>query len=315
MRVTRSVVLRAFVGDVLIALAKYAASFVSGSSAMLAEAIHSTSDSLNQFLLLFGYNLSEKMDRTKFPFGRGREQFFWSFVVALMVFGVSGVITFMEGFNKLHLIYTIKDPFSVYLVFTVSLILDGYVLFISLRVFFKRYKKEGYRSLKSFISDFRDPLLLTAIVEDVGATSGVVIAIIGVSLSYIYKNTMFDAISSMLIGVVMMVSGVYLAKESKDLLIGQGISPVDQKKIENLLKSDPSVNRILDIRTVYQGPDNALLAMDLNFRDGMDTEEIENAIDDIEKKIKEELPFISRIYIEAEEIKIKRREMRETEKL
>lgn len=307
MRVSRSVVLRAFVGDVLIALAKYAASFVSGSSAMLAEAIHSSSDSLNQFLLLFGYNLSEKSDKTKFPFGRGREQFFWSFVVALMVFAISGVLTFTEGFDKLHLIYTIKNPISVYLVFSVSLILDGYVLFISVSVFFKRFKEGGYESLRAFISDFRDPLLLTAMVEDIGAISGVVIAVTGVSLTYIYNNTVYDAVSSMMIGVVMMISGIYLAKESKDLLVGQGIPVSDQKKIESLLKTDDKINRVLDIRSVYQGPDSALLAMDLNFKDGMNTEEIENAVDDIEKNIRDKLPYITRIYIEAEEVKIRRK--------
>lgn len=302
-RTTKAVVLRAFIGDLLVAMAKYAVAIFSGSAAILAEAIHSSSDAVNQFLLLFGYNLSSKKDVTKFPFGRGREQFFWAFVAALLVFSVSGILSVVEGFIKLRTNYVIADPVAAYAVLIFSFALDGYVLFISLGSFFHRFRTQGYSDLRSFIRDFRDPVLLTAIVEDVGATIGVVIAFVGISLSILTNNKDFDAVSSILIGVVMMSSGIYLAKESKDLLIGEGISSRDQKKIELILASNDSINKVLDLRTVYQSPESALLAMDLNFKDGLSTDEIENSIDAIEKEIRKAVPSISRIYVEAEEKK------------
>jgi cation diffusion facilitator family transporter len=298
---TKNVVIRALLGDLLIAITKYVAAIFSGSAAMLAEAIHSSSDSVNQFLLLLGYNLSTRKDVSKFPFGRGREQFFWSFVVALLVFSVSGILTFLEGIVKLRTVYTIQNSSIVYIVLAFSFALDGYVLFVSGHLFLFRYRKQGYKDLRSFIKDFRDPVLLTALVEDSAALIGVVTAFGGVTLSLVTKNNIYDAISSMIIGVIMMTSGLYLSKISKDLLIGQGISSRDYEKIENILNSVDSVNKILDIRAIYQGPEKVFLAMELNFRDGLSTGEIEKAIDEIESSIKRAIPAVDRIYIEAEE--------------
>lgn len=300
-RTTRSVVIRALLGDLLIAVTKYIAAIFSGSAAMLAEAIHSTSDTVNQFLLLLGYNLSTKKDASKFPFGRGREQFFWSFVVAILVFGISGVITFVEGILKLTTSYRIVDPAYAYLVLAFSFAVDGYVLLISTRFFVSRYKKQGYKDALSFMKDFRDPVLLTALVEDTAALAGVTTAFLGIFLSLYTGNNVYDASASIVIGIIMMVSGLYLSKKSKDLLIGEGISARDQKRIEEILKSNSSVNKILDIKAIYQGPERVLLAMDLNFKDGLSTGQIERAIDEIEMSIKSSIPSVERIYVEAEE--------------
>ncbi len=300
-RTTRSVVIRALLGDMLIAVTKYVAAIFSGSAAMLAEAIHSTSDTVNQFLLLLGYNLSTKKDASKFPFGRGREQFFWSFVVAILVFGISGVITFVEGILKLTTSYRIVDPAYAYLVLLFSFAVDGYVLLISTRFFVSRYKKQGYKDALSFMKDFRDPVLLTALVEDTAALAGVTTAFLGIFLSLYTGNNVYDASASIVIGIIMMVSGLYLSKKSKDLLIGEGISARDQKRIEEILKSNSSVNKILDIKAIYQGPERVLLAMDLNFKDGLSTGQIERAIDEIEMSIKSSIPSVERIYVEAEE--------------
>ncbi|MEM0133707.1 MAG: cation diffusion facilitator family transporter [Thermoplasmatales archaeon] len=298
---TRSVVIRALLGDLFIAVSKYIAAFVSGSAAMLAEAIHSSSDTVNQFLLLLGYNLSAKKDVSKFPFGRGREQFFWSFVAAILVFGISGVLTFIEGILKLTTPYKITEPISAYIVLAVSFTIDGYVLYISSHLFLATYRKQGYHDIISFMKDFRDPVLLTALTEDTAAIAGVATAVTGITLSLITKNNVYDASSSIIIGIIMMISGLYLSKRSKDFLIGEGISVSDQKKIEAILKSNKSVNSILDIKAIYQGPEKILLAMDLNFKDGLSTDEIEKAIDEIEMSIKSLIPFVERIYVEAEE--------------
>lgn len=303
LRTTRGVVLRAFVGDFAITIAKYAAAIFSGSAAMFAEAIHTSSDTFNQFLLLIGYNLSGKKDTTKFPFGRGREQFFWSFVVAVLVFGISGVLTFVEGVIKLSTHYVIRDALFSYAVLGISIGLDGYVLYISIRYFYSLKRKEGYDSLRAFLHDFRDPMLLTAIIEDLAAILGVITAIIGISLSILTDNKDYDAISSMIIGAIMMSSGMYLAKKSKDLLIGQGLSRRDQLRIESVIKSNSNVNHVLDIRAIYESPDRVMLAMDVNFVDGLSTLEIENTIDKIESQIRREIPYVRRIYVEAEEKK------------
>ncbi len=300
---TKNVVTRALLGDFLIAIAKYAAAILSGSAAMLAEAIHSSSDTMNQFLLLIGYNLSAKKDPSKFPFGRGREQFFWSFVVAVLVFGISGVLTFAEGIIKLTSTYRIEDPISAYIVLAFSSAIDGYVLLISSRFFISKYRKQGGGDPFSFIRDFRDTVLLTALVEDTAALAGVATAFVGITLSLVTGNKVFDASSSIVIGIIMMFSGLYLSRKSKNLLIGEGISKADQRKIEEILKSNRFVNRILDVRAIYQGPEKIFLAMDLNFKDGLSTEEIEKVIDEIESSIKASVPFVDRIYVEAEERK------------
>jgi cation diffusion facilitator family transporter len=298
---TKSVVVRALFGDLLIAVSKYSAAIFSGSAAILAEAIHSTSDTVNQFLLLLGYNLSTKKDASKFPFGRGREQFFWSFVVAILVFGISGVITFFEGIMKLTTPYRITDPTYAYVVLAFSFAVDGYVLLISTKIFISRYRKQGYHDAFAFMKDFRDPVLLTALIEDTAALAGVITALLGISLSLITRNNVYDASASIVIGIIMMASGIYLSKKSKDLLIGEGISVTDQKKIEAILSKNKSVNKILDIKAIYQGPEKVLLAMDLNFQDGLSTGEIERAIDEIEHSIKSSIPSVERIYVEAEE--------------
>lgn len=300
-RTTRSVVVRALLGDLLIAVSKYVAAVLSGSAALLAEAIHSSSDTVNQFLLLLGYNLSTKKDASKFPFGRGREQFFWSFVVSILVFGISGVLTFVEGIIKLTTPYSISDSKIAYLVLAFSFAVDGYVLLISTRFFLSKYRKQGYHDVFAFIADFKDPVLLTALIEDTAALAGVITAFFGITLSLITRNNVYDASSSIVIGLIMMASGIYLSKESKDLLIGEGISSRDQKKIEAILNSIQSVNKILDIKAIYQGPEKVLLAMDLNFRDGLSTSDIEKAIDEIEHAIKSSIPYVERIYVEAEE--------------
>ncbi|MGC8618219.1 MAG: cation diffusion facilitator family transporter [Thermoplasmata archaeon] len=301
---TRSVVIRAFLGDLFIAIMKYIAAAFSGSAAMLAEAIHSSSDTVNQFLLLIGYNLSRRKDASKFPFGRGREQFFWSFVAAILVFGISGVLTFLEGIIKLTTPYKITEPISAYIVLAMSFAIDGYVLYISSGLFLSNYRKQGYRNVFSFMKDFRDPVLLTALVEDAAAIAGVTTALVGISLSLLTRNNVYDASSSIVIGIIMMISGLYLSKRSKDLLIGQGISAGDQKKIEDILKSNKSVNKVLDVKAIYEGPEKILLAMDLNFKDGLSTDQIEGAIDEIESSIKSSIPFVDRIYVEAEERKL-----------
>ena len=149
--------------------------------------------------------------------------------------------------------------------------------------------------------DFRDPVLLTALTEDAAAIAGVTTALVGISLSLVTGNNVYDASSSIVIGIIMMLSGLYLSKRSKDLLIGEGISAGDQKKIEEILKSNKSVNKILDIKAIYEGPEKILLAMDLNFNDGLSTSDIERAIDEIEVSIKSLIPFVDRIYVEAEE--------------
>lgn len=300
-RTTRSVVVRALLGDLLIAVSKYIAAIFSGSAAILAEAIHSSSDTVNQFLLLLGYNLSTKKDASRFPFGRGREQFFWSFVVSILVFGISGVLTFVEGIVKLSTTYEIKDPTYAYVVLALSFAVDGYVLLLSTRFFISKYRKQGYRDALSFMKDFRDPVLLTALLEDTAAIAGVVTAFLGITLSLITRNNVYDASSSIVIGIIMMLSGIYLSKKSKDLLIGEGISARDQQKIEAILNSNSSVNKVLDIKAIYQAPEKVLLAMDLNFKDGLSTAEIERAIDDIEQSIKSAFPSVERIYVEAEE--------------
>jgi cation diffusion facilitator family transporter len=306
---SKKAVYAALAGNLGIAIAKLIAAIITGSTAMLAETLHSFSDTFNQILLLVGIKTSTKTATERHPFGYGKEQFFWSFIVATMIFGISGILSLEQGFNSLlggKMYYHIENVNISYIILAISTIFEGNALRVALvlskHAIESRGEKIGITTLFKEFQESKDPSILTVLVEDSAALLGIIIAGLGIFFSSLTGNTIYDAISSLLIGCILMAFAFFLAKENKALLIGESISRRDYKKIVRLINELPEVNRILSLRTMHFGPQDVLVTIEVNLVDGLDTDKIESVIDTIEQKVKQAIPYVnpSKIYVELE---------------
>lgn len=306
---SKKAVYAALAGNLGIAIAKLIAAIITGSTAMLAETLHSFSDTFNQVLLLVGIKTSTKTATERHPFGYGKEQFFWSFIVATLIFGISGILSLEQGFNsllggKVH--YHIENVNISYIILAISTIFEGNALRVALvlskHAIEARGEKIGIATLFKEFQESKDPSILTVLVEDSAALLGIIVAGLGIFFSSLTGNTIYDAISSLLIGSILMAFAFFLAKENKALLIGESISRRDYKKIVRLINELPEVNRILSLRTMHFGPQDVLVTIEVNLVDGLDTDKIESVIDIIEQKVKQAIPYVnpSKIYVELE---------------
>ena len=306
---SKKAVYAALVGNLGIAIAKLTAAAITGSTAMFAETLHSFSDTFNQVLLLVGIKTSKKTVTERHPFGYGKEQFFWSFIVATMIFGISGILSLEQGFNsllgsKLH--HQIENVNISYVILAISAIFEANALRIALALLKKdiemRGEKIGITTLIQEFQESKDPSILTVMVEDSAALLGIVIAGLGIFFSSVTGDMSYDAISSLAVGSILMAFAFFLAKENKALLIGESISRKDYKKIVQLINELPEVNRVLTLRTMHLGPQDVLVTIEVNLVDGLDTDRIESVIDTIEQKVKQAIPYVnpSKIYVELE---------------
>jgi cation diffusion facilitator family transporter len=305
---SKKAVYAALFGNLGIALSKLTAAIFTGSIAMWAETLHSFSDTINQILILIGIKTSSKAASERHPFGHGKEQFFWSFIVATMIFGISGILSVEQGFGTIFgKEHHIENVTLSYIILTISAVFEGNALRVALYLFKQtieaRGEKVSFSTLAKEFQESKDPSILTVIVEDSAALLGIVIAGISISLSETTRNTIFDGIGSLCIGVVLMVFAFFLAKENKALLIGEAISRKDYKRIDDLVREIPEVNRIISMRTMHFAAEDVLVAIEVSLMDGLNTDEIESVIDHIEQKVKQIIPYInpSKIYVEVQQ--------------
>jgi len=284
---SKKAVYAALFGNLGIAIAKLVAATITGSTAMWAETYHSFSDTFNQVLLLIGIKTSIKPANERHPFGYGKEQFFWSFIVATMLFGISGVLSCEQGFTSLFgEAHSIENITISYVILGISAAFEANALRVAFQLFKKTIETRGEKvSFKTLIREFqegKDPTILTVMVEDSAALLGICIAAIGVSLSHITGNTVYDAYSSLAIGGVLMAFAFFLARENRGLLIGEAISKDQYNRIVQSIQKIPEVNKVISLRTMHFSPEDVLVAMEVNLVDGMDTDRIESVIDNIE---------------------------------
>jgi cation diffusion facilitator family transporter len=305
---SKKAVYAALFGNLGIALSKLTAAIFTGSIAMWAETLHSFSDTINQILILIGIKTSSKAASERHPFGHGKEQLFWSFIVATMIFGISGILSVEQGFGTIFgKEHHIENVTLSYIILTISAVFEGNALRVALYLFKQtieaRGEKVSFSTLAKEFQESKDPSILTVIVEDSAALLGIVIAGISISLSETTRNTIFDGIGSLCIGVVLMVFAFFLAKENKALLIGEAISRKDYKRIDDLVREIPEVNRIISMRTMHFAAEDVLVAIEVSLMDGLNTDEIESVIDHIEQKVKQIIPYInpSKIYVEVQQ--------------
>lgn len=303
---SKKAVYAALAGNLGIAIAKLIAAIMTGSTAMFAETLHSFSDTFNQVLLLVGIKTSTKTATERHPFGYGKEQFFWSFIVATMIFGISGILSLEQGFNSLlgGKVHHIENVDISYVILSISAIFEGNALRIALALLKYdiegRGEKIGITTLIKEFQESKDPSILTVLVEDSAALLGIAAAGLGIFFSSLTGNTIYDAISSLAIGSILMAFAFFLAKENKALLIGESISRRDYKKIVRLINELPDVNRLISLRTMHFAPEDVLVTIEVNLVDGLDTDKIESVIETIEQKVKEAIPYVnpSKVYVE-----------------
>ncbi len=304
---SKKAVYTALVGNLGIAIAKLIAAILTGSIAMLAETLHSLSDTFNQVLLLIGIKTSTKAATERHPFGYGKEQFFWSFIVATMLFGISGFISLQQGFTSLiSKIHHIENVNISYIILAISAIFEANALRVALDLSKRSIEARGEKfSLSPLLNEFqesKDPSLITIMVEDSAALLGIAIAGVGIFLSNQTGNTIYDSISSLSIGAILMAFAFFLARENKGLLIGEAITMKEYKRIVRLIKEIPEVKRIITIRTMHLAPQDVLVTIEVNLIDGLDTDKIEVVIDNIEQKVKQAIPYVNpaKVFVELE---------------
>lgn len=289
----------AIIANLGIAIAKFVAAGLSGSSAMVSEGIHSLVDTGNGCLLLLGIHKSKKPADDAHPFGHGKELYFWALIVAILIFSIGGGMSFYKGIAHLNDPVPLSDPFWSYIVLGLAFVFESIVLYLALKSF-QEFK--GDMSYWKAIKLSKDPGSFAVILEDVAALIGVLVAFAGIFLGHYFNEPVYDAYASILIGVILTLIAVFLAYESKGLLIGEGADPEMAKSILDLAIADPAVQETKPPLTMYFGPHEVFLALDITFNKDQSTKDLEDAITRLEKTIRTKHPIIKRIFIEANAI-------------
>jgi len=300
---SKKVIYAALVGNTLIAVSKFVAASVTGSSAMLSEAIHSLVDTGNQGLLLFGMKKAEKPADEDFPFGYGKEIYFWSFIVAILIFALGGGISVYEGIHHLLHPQPAKSPLINYIVLGLAIVFEGVAWLFALREFKRRKGKNGYIEA---INQTKDPVVIVVLFEDSAAMLGLLVALIGITLTHVTGIVYFDGTASILIGFILIGTAIWLACETKSLLIGESADPKIVQGIHEIVKDESIVEHVNEILTMHMGPDFILATLSVDFVDSATADAVEEQIAKLDLQIKGRFPKIKRVFIEAEKIVRKR---------
>ncbi|MDP6346378.1 MAG: cation diffusion facilitator family transporter [Alphaproteobacteria bacterium] len=292
---SKTAVFAALTGNLAIAVTKFAAATYTGSSAMLSEAIHSLVDTGNQGLLLYGMHRAARPASAEHPFGHGKELYFWSFVVAILIFGLGAGLSIYEGVQGIRHPTPVHNVGITYIVLGLALVFEGGASFFALREFLRRKGDMGFLTA---VRRGKDPALFTVLFEDGAAIVGLLIAMVGIYLGERLGIAWLDGAAAVAIGLVLAGVAAFLAYECKALLIGEAAEPQVVETIRALLNGDDRVVRVADIRTMHLGPREILLAADLDFADGLDSSVVEAAVAELETKIRGNLPEVRRIYLE-----------------
>ncbi len=296
---SKSAIYAALVGNLFIAIGKFIGSFLSGSSAMFSEGIHSMVDTGNQVLLLHGLKKAKVPADEKFPFGRGKEIYFWSFVVSIIIFAAGGGFSLYEGIHKV-LEPSLTKPLMInYIVLVVSILIEAAVCYYAYIAF---AKAKGDMGIIEAIKEGKDPSLFVVLFEDFAAILGLFIALIGVTLTDQTGDPVYDAIASCCIGILLILVALWLAIETKGLLIGESAHQSLVDKIRELANQYPEVESVKQVLTMHLGPNDILLNMTLDFVDSIPSGQLEIRIAALTKDIKTLDPRFKKIFIEAESL-------------
>ena len=271
---SKKVIFAALAGNALIAVTKFSAAAFTGSSAMFSEGIHSTVDTGNQALLLYGLKRAARPADKRHPFGYGSEIYFWAFVVAILIFAVGAGISIYEGIHKLQDPHPITDAYVNYIVLALAMVFEGAAWLIAYREFKQGKGKLGY--LKA-IQVSKDPSIFTVLLEDTAAMAGLVVAFAGILLGQLLDIPELDGLASLIIGVILALAAVLLAYETKGLLIGEAADPALVQQLRGIVQSHKAVFRINELLTLHQGPQDLLVTVSVDFHPNLTADQVAQA--------------------------------------
>jgi cation diffusion facilitator family transporter len=295
-------VIGALFANALIAVLKLAAAVVTGSSGMMAEALHSVADTMNQIFLLLGLRFYKRPASGKHPFGHGKERFFWSFIAAIFIFGVGATYAIYEGIEKLAHPHAPTNLFWAYAVLALSFLLEGGSIAVAIYQELGEARREGL-SFAEYLRESKDPTAKTVLFEDTAALIGIIIAAVGLVLTEYQVGgsvgAYWDGVASIAIGLVLAVVAFTLARTSRGLLLGEAASPKVIAAIQQAIESHPNVESVVELLTMHLAPKQILINAHVKLRSGLVTGDIEKSIEEIEERIKRAEPKVEMIFLEA----------------
>ena len=294
---SKTVIYAALAGNLAIALTKFAAAFFTGSSAMLSEGVHSLVDTGNGGLLLYGmHRAARPADRTH-PLGHGRELYFWSFIVALLVFALGAGVSFYEGIIHIMAPEPVANVTVNYAVLGLSFLFEGGSWMVALKEF---RREKGTQGWLQAVQSSKDPSVYTVLFEDSAALLGLIVAFAGILAAQLLEMPELDGAASIGIGLILGATAIFLARESKGLLIGEPASLEVQEKVLAIAQQDPAVQRANGVLTVHMGPQEIVAGLSIEFEDHLTAPEIEACVERIEARLKQEMPEITRLFVKPQ---------------
>ncbi|MFE3444724.1 cation diffusion facilitator family transporter [Nocardia sp. NPDC059180] len=293
----KKAIIAALTANAGIAAAKFVGAAITGSASMLAEAVHSVADTSNQGLLLFGQRRAEKEADELHPFGYGRNRYFYSFVVALVLFTLGSVYAIYEGIHKIQHPEELSSPIVAIVILVIAIGLETYSFATAVR---ESRPLKGRASWWRFIRNSRSPELPVVLLEDTGALIGLVLALAGVGLTMITDNAIFDGIGTLAIGILLGVIAIVLIVEMQSLLIGEGATPDEDRAIRENLVDGERIDRVIHLKTQYLGPEELLVAAKVSIVAGQGIAQIAAAIDAAESRVRDAVPTARVIYLEPD---------------
>lgn len=293
---SKKVIYAALIGNGLISITKFFAAAMTGSAAMMSEGIHSVVDTGNQLLLLLGLRKAKKPADKEFPFGHGKEIYFWSFVVAIMIFAVGAGISIYEGIHSLLDPHPVENPFINYIVLGLAMIFEGFAWYFAWKEFNNARGERGYYET---VRKEKDPVTFVVLFEDTAAMLGLIVAFAGIGIGQLTGLHIFDGIASVVIGVILGLTAAWLAYETKGLLIGESADPHIVAGIHQIASEHDAILAVNEALTMHMGPDYILVNISVDFKDSLAASTVENDISVITKKIKNNYPLVKRVFVEA----------------
>ena len=297
---TNFTVIAAVIAGVIVSCVKFLASFLTGSMAMFSEGVHSLVDACNDSLLLIGSRASKRKPDVEHPFGFGKELYFYTFVVSVVIFLFGGGFTIYHGVQSfIEGGHEIASPVVAFAVLIVGIIIEGFSFCVAVR---DVNRARGDMSLFEYIRHSKSPTSFTVLLEDTAAELGMIIAVLGIGLSMALDMPRIDSVASILIGLLMAAIAVVLLRETRSLLIGEGLRREEIEDVVFIVESDPAVIKCGRVLSMYMGPEDMLLTLDVTFDDELDEGDVLQAIDRIEAALIDEYPQCSSIFIEVESL-------------
>jgi len=294
---SKTAIVAAIIGNAAIAAIKFVAGSLTGSSAMISEGIHSVVDTGNGGLLFYGLRRGARPADAAHPFGHGTEVFFWSLIVAVSIFGIGGGMSILEGVMHIRDPSPLENPLINYIVLAVAMVFEAISFSVAWSAF--RGHRKGRRTLAA-IHQGKDPSLFTVLFEDTAALLGLVVAFLGVFFSHLFDEPVIDGAASVAIGIILVCAAVWLAYESKSLLVGEAAEPQLVAAVRKIALSDPAVAGVGAVLTMHLGPQEVLLNIEVQFKRGLKVEDIHAAIHRIEEHIGKPHPEVTRIFVEVD---------------